>query len=141
MSKLKADTPDGIWLSPENVAKLLRVVEYLYETEERHYEETPEDERDTHIFEDVRGLDDLLQAEEQLLDSLKHGRANPGLYLNEVERVDDDSMHIGVNDLFDVRLVKTDEGLVVDVYPAHSTDAEPCGSTYAFDDEVRRDEQ
>ncbi len=37
---------------------------------------------------------------------------------------------------FDVRLGRTDEGLVVDIYPAGSGDFEPLGSTYAFDNEA-----
>ena len=48
---------------------------------------------------------------------------------------DCDRMYMRVNELFDVRLVKTDEGIVVDIFTWEST-GDPLASTYAFDQEA-----
>jgi hypothetical protein len=57
------------------------------------------------------------------------------LVISELERTDDDRVYMRVNDHFDVKLVKTDEGIVVDIFAWGST-GESFGSTYAFDQEA-----
>ena len=60
--------------------------------------------------------------------------------LNNIEFVDEDRVYIGVNNLFDIRIIKTDEGIVIDVYPYNEDGAsqfdEPVATTYAYENEV-----
>lgn len=56
------------------------------------------------------------------------------------EGIGNDNAWITVDDLFAVNIIRTDEGLVVDIYPAQDTEAnEPLGSTYVFEHEVACD--
>jgi hypothetical protein len=48
-------------------------------------------------------------------------------------------MYVMVDDKFDVRIIRTDEGIVVDIYPYDGMDA--VASTYAFDSEVEGEEK
>ena len=61
----------------------------------------------------------------------------------KIEQPDDDRLWIRIGK-FDVRLVHTDEGIVVDIYPFGDDYAgEPIATTYAFDvdaDEALSDE-
>ena len=52
--------------------------------------------------------------------------------------MDNDRAYIRVNERFDVRLVKTDEGIVVDIFAVKGDEAfgDALGSTYAFDSEA-----
>jgi hypothetical protein len=47
-------------------------------------------------------------------------------------------MYVMVDDKFDVRIIRTDEGLIVDIYPYDGMEA--FASTYAFDSDVESDE-
>jgi len=55
--------------------------------------------------------------------------------LDDIEFVDTDRVYIRVCQNFDVRIVKTDEGIVIDVFP-WDKDSDSLGSTYVFDNEV-----
>ena len=48
-----------------------------------------------------------------------------------------DRVYVLVDGLFDVKIVRTDEGIVVDVYPKEGI--EPIASTYAFDSDAEGD--
>lgn len=48
-------------------------------------------------------------------------------------------MYVMVDDKFDVRIVRTDEGIVIDVYPYDGMEA--VASTYAFDSKVEHDDE
>ena len=48
-------------------------------------------------------------------------------------------IYVMVDDKFDVRIVRTDEGLVVDIYPWDGNEA--VASTYAFDSDVEGEEE
>lgn len=66
---------------------------------------------------------------------------NSRIDVSDIEYMDADRVYITINDMFDLRVVRTDEGIVVDIYP--SDDAvqvdESLASTYVFDDEVTVD--
>lgn len=51
---------------------------------------------------------------------------------------DQGRLYVMVDDKFDVRITRTDEGIVVDIYPYDG--AEPVATTYAFDADVERQE-
>jgi hypothetical protein len=58
----------------------------------------------------------------------------------EVEKDEEPNrMYVMVDDKFDVRIIRTDEGIVVDIYPYDGMDA--VASTYAFDSEVEGEEK
>jgi len=59
----------------------------------------------------------------------------PKLEISKIEHTDDDRVYICVNEIFDVKIVKTDEGIVVDIYPWGST-GDPIATTYAYDNEA-----
>lgn len=59
----------------------------------------------------------------------------PKLKISDIEHTDEDRVYIRVNDIFDVKIVKTDEGIVIDVFPFGSI-GEPIATTYAFDSEA-----
>jgi len=63
----------------------------------------------------------------------------PKLIITQVEWPeadgDEDRAYMRVNDIFDVRLIKTDEGLVVDIFPYGSI-GDTIATTYAFDNEA-----
>ena len=53
---------------------------------------------------------------------------------------DDTCMYVEVKDKFaKVAIIRTDEGIVVDVYPLDMS-SEPMVSTYAFEDELRAED-
>jgi hypothetical protein len=57
--------------------------------------------------------------------------------------MEDDRLCVEVNDFFDVHIIRTDEGIVVDIYPTNDTiefDG-ALGSTYVFDQEVMTEEE
>lgn len=58
----------------------------------------------------------------------------------DIEKPEEDPnrMYVMVDDKFDVRLIRTDEGIVVDVYPYDGF--EPVASTYAFNSDVEQQE-
>jgi hypothetical protein len=59
---------------------------------------------------------------------------NSKLKLGAIEVEGEDRFEVRVNDLYDVRVIKTDEGVVVDVFPEASLAVfEPLATTYAFD--------
>jgi hypothetical protein len=60
------------------------------------------------------------------------------LTLNNIEFMDDDRVYLSVNNLFEVRIVRTDEGIVIDVFPSDDSVQfdEPVATTYAYDNEV-----
>lgn len=54
---------------------------------------------------------------------------------------DDDRMWFAVNDLFDIRVIKTDEGIVVDVFSKHlDVNHDAIATTYAYDQEALPEE-
>lgn len=56
------------------------------------------------------------------------------------ENSNDDCMYIEVKDKFaKIAIIRTDEGIVVDVYPL-DMHTEPTASTYAFESELRERE-
>lgn len=57
----------------------------------------------------------------------------------EQEEGDSNRFFVLVDEKFDVRIIRTDEGLVVDVYPYDG--AKSVASTYAFDSDVESDEE
>lgn len=58
----------------------------------------------------------------------------------EIERSDDTNrIYIAVDGKFDVVLIRTDEGLIVDVFPFQELHS--VASTYAFDSDVESNEQ
>lgn len=58
----------------------------------------------------------------------------PTIRVRDVEYTDHDRVYMIVNDIFDVKLVRTPEGLVVDIFPV-GVDCDPIASTYAYDNE------
>ena len=64
----------------------------------------------------------------------------PNLMLKNIEYMDADRVYINVNDIFDVKIVRTDEGIVIDVFPApkliHHSGDEPIATTDAYDNEA-----
>ena len=52
---------------------------------------------------------------------------------------EDDRMYFTVNNLFDVKVVKTDEGIVIDVY-TYGVGNDPLATTYAFDVDARAEQ-
>lgn len=54
-----------------------------------------------------------------------------------MEQTDEDRIYLGVGK-FDIRIVHTDEGIVVDIFPYEEgvTQGDPIATTYAFDSEV-----
>jgi hypothetical protein len=58
--------------------------------------------------------------------------------LTDVEYMDVDRVYVTINKMFDLCIVKTDEGLVIDIFPTDNTIPfdESLGSTYVFDNEV-----
>jgi hypothetical protein len=86
----------------------------------------------------------LLQAqEENLLVKRWVKPSDSRIELSNVEYMDNDRIYITINDLFDVRIVRTDEGIVLDVYPSDESVVvdEPVATTYAFDFEVKPEEE
>jgi len=63
--------------------------------------------------------------------------------LGEESAGDDDRVWIRINDLFDVKLVKTDEGLLADIFAVSQMEelADPIATTYAFDAEATENEE
>lgn len=63
------------------------------------------------------------------------------LTVDGLEYIDEDRVYIRVNEHFEVRIVKTDEGIVVDIFAVKGNDAfsDALGSTYAFDAEATLD--
>jgi hypothetical protein len=55
----------------------------------------------------------------------------------EQHEEDKNRFYVMVDDKFDVRIIRTDEGIVVDIYPYDGLEA--VASTYAFESEI--DEQ
>lgn len=65
-------------------------------------------------------------------------RDDSRIELTKIEYMDTDCVYLSVNELFDVRIIRTDEGIVIDVYPFDElveVDG-PVATTYAFDSEV-----
>jgi len=62
--------------------------------------------------------------------------------LTKVEYTDVDRVYLAINELFDVRIIRTDEGIVIDVFPYSELVEvdEPVATTYAFDQEVMTEE-
>lgn len=58
--------------------------------------------------------------------------------IKDIEYTDTDRVYIEVNDIFDVRIVRTDEGIVIDVFSINSDTS--VASTYVYDNEVITDE-
>jgi hypothetical protein len=60
------------------------------------------------------------------------------LDIEDIEYTDNDRAYIRVNEHFDVRFVKTDEGLVIDIFAVEGDNAggDPIATTYAFDTEA-----
>jgi hypothetical protein len=53
----------------------------------------------------------------------------------------DECIYIDVKDKFaKVVIIRTDEGIVVDVYPLDMSGDGPVASTYAFEDELRQED-
>lgn len=51
------------------------------------------------------------------------------------------STWITVDDLFSINIIRTDEGIVIDVWPATGMDIQdPVATAYAFDNEVKDEE-
>lgn len=57
------------------------------------------------------------------------------LILGSMEHTDEDRVYIQVNKHFDVRIIKTDEGIVIDVFRYDGT-GEPIATTYAWDSDA-----
>lgn len=55
-------------------------------------------------------------------------------------KFDNDRCYVNVNGIFSVHIIKTDEGIVLDVYPATGELDEPIVTTYAFDNEAMDDD-
>lgn len=66
------------------------------------------------------------------------GGAHNQLSIEDIEYMDNDRAYIRVNERFDVRIVKTDEGIVVDIFAVKGDEpfGDALGSTYAFDSEA-----
>lgn len=128
----------GVWLTDAQTERLRKVLSYLWEQEEAHFDEAPEEQREAHIFNEVRALNEVLQQEALLKLRLRDGKPEPVLVVHALERPGDDRLEFGVNELFDVVLRKVDEGLVVDIFPWDPKYGchELLGSTYAFDHEA-----
>lgn len=62
-------------------------------------------------------------------------------FLASIEQTDEDRVYMRVG-MFDVRLVHTDEGIVVDVYPFAEfvRTGEPIATTYAYDADALEEE-
>lgn len=58
----------------------------------------------------------------------------PTIKVRDVEYTDHDRIYMVVNDIFDVKIQRTDEGIVVDIFPA-GVAADPIATTYAYDNE------
>jgi hypothetical protein len=58
------------------------------------------------------------------------------LTLGKPERTDDDRAYIRINKIWDLRIVKTDEGVVLDLF-AYGANGESLATTYAFDSEAK----
>lgn len=56
---------------------------------------------------------------------------------NTLEQTDEDRIYLGVGK-FDIRIVHTDEGIVVDIFPYDEGVAlgDPIATTYAFDSDA-----
>ena len=92
------------------------------------------------IFAKSRRLDVI----HELLTELKRLRSElkgddpvnpPKLCLGGVRRTDDDCVHIRLNDIFDLKIVKTDEGVVLDLLPVSGADAS-LATAFASDQEA-----
>lgn len=64
----------------------------------------------------------------------------------KVEKLEteDDRAWMLVNDIFDVRIIRTDEGIVIDVFKYTGPDDvhfDPIATTYAFDAEATENEE
>lgn len=60
--------------------------------------------------------------------------------LGKPESTMEDRAWISVNETFDICIIKTDEGIVIDVYPFNDSKWEPIATTYAYDAEAKEDE-
>jgi hypothetical protein len=58
--------------------------------------------------------------------------------INDAPAQNGDRAHVMVDRIFNVAIIRTDEGIVVDIYPKDGT--EPVASTYAFRSEVEAHE-
>lgn len=58
------------------------------------------------------------------------------LTLTDLEFTDNDRIYMTVNGLFDVRIVRTDEGIVIDVF-SNLEEGDPIATTYAYDIEAK----
>ena len=57
--------------------------------------------------------------------------------LSEFAMPDSDRIYMTVNDIFDLRIVRTDDGVVVDIFPKIDITANSIASCYALDPETR----
>ena len=66
------------------------------------------------------------------------GGAHNMLDIESIEYCDNDRAYIRVNEHFDVRFVKTDEGLVIDVFAVEGdlSGGDSLATTYAYDAEA-----
>lgn len=62
------------------------------------------------------------------------------LILGKPERTDTDRAYIRINKIWDLRIVKTDEGVVLDLF-AYGSNGEPLATTYAFDSDVQAERE
>jgi hypothetical protein len=65
------------------------------------------------------------------------------LSITDVMRTATDRVYMKLNDVFDIQINKTDEGIVIDVFSCNPNDDanESIASTYAFDNEVMTEDQ
>ena len=92
------------------------------------------------IFAKSRRLDviyELLAELRRLRNQLKgDDPINPTkLRLGGFQRTDDDCVHVQLNDIFDLKIVKTDEGVVLDLLQILGADT-PLATAFASDQEA-----
>lgn len=126
----------GMWLSGEQLKQVSEIIARFMPEASGAIEGDPHG-----VLNAMQALQLALAEEAEIQARLEDDRPTPALIVHTVERTDDDRIYIGVNQLFDVRLNKTYEGVVVDIFPWEDKDAgESLGSTYAFDHEVAVEE-
>ena len=78
----------------------------------------------------------MIEATKETMEVIRWGDpSNSRIGISNVEFTDNDRVHFDVNDMFDVCIIRTDEGIVIDVYPVDEL-ADPIATTYAYDNEV-----
>ena len=82
------------------------------------------------LLEELTTLRDILSGAEVIA-----GFSGNALVIDEIERTEEDRVYLRLNKHFDLKITKTDEGVVLDIFSWDSS-GDSIASTYAFDQEA-----